>query len=305
MRALRITPALSGFSVVQCLSGFGSPARAIAARATISLDPPDPGTRLQLAAGATVTYLHCLIVLRSGKSPLIASIWATSLTELQRQMAALTFDQWLLRSRAVDFDGDTLVVEVASEPAVSWLESRLRPTVERTVGRVAGQDLGVRLVVADQTAAPARARRQVPDRVEPPEPVAVPAFVAPSYNVHEAGWFPVSEYECRFWAPLLGRIGWPVWEIVRRADRERRRATGRRPGAGRRRLWRRWSPAAGSPSRAWSASAHPKCAGPGAIRMVSGGFASPGPLIGLLWRASLRWTSGESAGTSRTGSASA
>ena len=147
------------------------------------------------------------------------AIWQTALGELSRQMTQATFDSWLSDSRCVSGEGGELVVEVKNRYAVDWLESRLLGTVQRTLARVAETDLAVRFVARNGTEQQRPAEVQVEEeREEEPEP---PRFVVPEYDVHEAGWFPVSEYECRFWAPLLGRVGWRVWEIVRKADRRK------------------------------------------------------------------------------------
>jgi hypothetical protein len=100
-----------------------------------------------------------------------------------------------------------LVIAVRSAYAVEWLSSRLAGVIGRTVERVAGQAL----------------EEEAPQEGPGQGAAAVggPGFVLPEYDVGEAGWFPVSEYECRFWAPLLGRVAWRVWEIVRKADRRK------------------------------------------------------------------------------------
>lgn len=141
------------------------------------------------------------------------ALWQTALGVLQGQMAAATFQTLLLGSVARAEENDTLIVEVRGDYAREWLVSRLQERVERTVMQVAGHPVTVRFVTGIE--------RGLTQLVEP-SPIEVP-IVVPDYDVHEAGWFPISEYECRFWAAILGRVAWRVWEIVRRADKRKQK----------------------------------------------------------------------------------
>ena len=139
------------------------------------------------------------------------ALWQMVLDELALQMTVATFDRWLRGTRARGND-DVLVVTVANENARAWVEGRLSETIVRTVERMAGRLLEVRFVNAAED-----------PKEQTQEKTTRPGFVLPAFDVHEPGWFPISEYECRFWAPLLGRVAWRVWEIVRRADRRKRK----------------------------------------------------------------------------------
>jgi len=161
------------------------------------------------------------------------ALWEAALGELSSQMTQATFDTWLRGSRCVGCEDGVVVVAVKSELAQDWLENRLQAMITRTLARVAKRVVGVRFVV-EEDVVPGPSPRRGGEQEDPsPSPTgegesgAVPAeergFVVPEFDVHTAGWFPVSEYECRFWAPLLGRVGWRVWEIVRKADRRKKK----------------------------------------------------------------------------------
>jgi hypothetical protein len=156
------------------------------------------------------------------------AVWEKTLDQLSLQMAQLTFDTWLRDTRAVGFEDGALVVAVKNEYAPEWL-SRLEATIERTAARVAGQVVGVRFVVGtngdgdEGSIDDLELGEEEEEQASASEPGGPRAFVVPEFDVHTAGWFPVSEYECRFWAPFLGRIEWRVWEIVRKQDKRRKK----------------------------------------------------------------------------------
>ena len=139
--------------------------------------------------------------------------WWEVLEELRLSLDPRTFDTLLATSRLVELAEDHAVVQV-SELARDALAARLQPRVDEVALRRLG--MPVRFVAAGNGTKPAPA---VAD-VSPAEPVV---FEPPAYDTHVAGWFPVSEYESRFWAPLLGRVGWRLWEIVRKADTRKRK----------------------------------------------------------------------------------
>lgn len=152
------------------------------------------------------------------------TLWDTVLAELQMQMTQAMFDQCLRSTTAIEREG-ALEVAVGGEYAQEWLENRLRTGVEQTVARVAGEPLAVRFVVANGAAKKARGEEEAAPQEQASEEAEERGFVVPEFDVHELGWFPVAEYECRFWAPVVGRIGWRVWEIVRRADKRKKKKT--------------------------------------------------------------------------------
>ncbi len=59
--------------------------------------------------------------------------WEGVLGKLKLQMTRGTFDSWLKPTRLLSRDGKRIVVGVANEYALDWLDNRLRGTVERAV----------------------------------------------------------------------------------------------------------------------------------------------------------------------------
>jgi len=140
-------------------------------------------------------------------------LWDDVLTNLRLQVTEASFDTWLQDSRCIEATDGRLVVAVRNQYAVDWLTHKWQKMVGQTVERVAGQALAVEFVVVEKAPVdlPAVARERA-------------RFVVPEFDVSEAGWFPVSEYECRFWAALLGRVAWRVWELVRKMDRRKEKS---------------------------------------------------------------------------------
>ncbi len=71
-----------------------------------------------------------------------AAGWPSVLKNLRLQMARSTFDQWLSDATARR-DGETLVVQLTSEEALTWVSGRLDGIVRRTVERLFEGDLTV------------------------------------------------------------------------------------------------------------------------------------------------------------------
>jgi hypothetical protein len=134
-------------------------------------------------------------------------IWPTTLGEVRLCVSRSFFDAALRGSRAVYRDDGTLTVTVNCDPAQL---AQITPMIERTISRLAGRQMAIEFVQATS----AESERSV-------ETFAPAPSVVPEYDVHAAGWFPVAEYENRFWAPYLGRVAWRVWEIVRQADKRK------------------------------------------------------------------------------------
>jgi hypothetical protein len=147
-------------------------------------------------------------------------IWQQALGELQLQLTGATFDTWLGRTKLIAFENDEFIIGVHNAYAQDWLESRLDGMIRRVISKIAGKAVKVKFVVFDRTRTEARAE----DGRETAEPAGTVetierAFVLPEMPaLVEVGFFPVSRYECTFWAPRLGRVAWRVWEVVRGAD---------------------------------------------------------------------------------------
>jgi len=137
-------------------------------------------------------------------------VWQMACGELQLQLTGATFDTWLSRARLIGVEQGQLVIGVHNQSAKNWLEHRLDAMITRTLSGIVGHPVSVRFVV-DKTTEPAAP----PPRIEQ---IDTPAALPEMPDLKRVGFFPVSQYESHFWAPLLGRVAWRVWEIVRSSD---------------------------------------------------------------------------------------
>ena len=147
-------------------------------------------------------------------------IWQMALGELQLQLTSSTYNTWLGRTNLVAYEDGTFVIGVHNEYARDWLEHRLLVMVKRTLAGIVGQSCEARFVV--WSAEPGGNGREEPApvvAVEPMEEIRIAPPPRPDTLPDDHGWFPVSAYASRFWAPLLGRIAWRVYQIVREADK--------------------------------------------------------------------------------------
>ncbi len=79
--------------------------------------------------------------------PAADPIWQAALRELQLELTRATFETWLRNSHLVACEDSVFVIGVANTYARDWLESRLRPVVERVLTRLTGRTASVRFVV--------------------------------------------------------------------------------------------------------------------------------------------------------------
>jgi hypothetical protein len=160
-------------------------------------------------------------------------LWSHALTELELQMTRATFDTWLRNTRCIDYADDTLVIACMNSYAVEWLENRLYPVIQRTLGRLTENGTRARFIVEQQQPRPGDKQHLIEHESQPEIVQAMEKIYTresekwdepdfdPSDTKKVAGWIPLSEYATLFWAPLLGAAAWRVWELVRRNDKRR------------------------------------------------------------------------------------
>ena len=77
----------------------------------------------------------------------LAQQWQQTLDSLRLQMTKSTFETWLQPTILLSQDEQGLTIGAKDEHAQSWLNHRLRPTIERVVQAQWGDEVGVRFVV--------------------------------------------------------------------------------------------------------------------------------------------------------------
>ncbi|MBN1486269.1 MAG: chromosomal replication initiator protein DnaA [Anaerolineae bacterium] len=111
-------------------------------------------------------------------------LWQATLGELELQMTRATFDTWLRDTNCIGLeDDDTLVVGVKNGYAVEWLEHRLYTMIQRTLYRIAGQELKARFVVWEEKGLTQQDEATTPPLLQVKGKKAAPrAFPNPSLN---------------------------------------------------------------------------------------------------------------------------
>lgn len=77
-------------------------------------------------------------------------VWRAVLGDLQMQLPRPTFETWLKPTEGVAENGDTFIVEAPTPFAVEWLERRMFHALQRTLEKVAGRPLQLRLQVKSE-----------------------------------------------------------------------------------------------------------------------------------------------------------
>ena len=159
------------------------------------------------------------------------------LSALKLQMTQATFDTWLAQSTG-EIKGNTLTVTLPKPSALEWVEARLRPTIERTIARVIGRPIELKLTAKYPQATEKSRPGPVPDPGSSP-----PGFrdglnspdVPPgckfgieiiNFDPTDRGWVGVSNYAVQYWQPYLatrerqagarsGGIAFPLWITLR------------------------------------------------------------------------------------------
>jgi hypothetical protein len=157
-------------------------------------------------------------------------IWQTALGELALQLTGATFTTWLSRTQLVAYEDGTFTIGVHNQYAQDWLENRLRAMITRTLQGIIGRPVELRFVVNEspvglplkgvipithtgvQLNAPTVNAPTAAGKAHREEP-------ATDLVPEDLGWFAISAYASRFWRPLLGRVAWAVYEIVRESDK--------------------------------------------------------------------------------------
>jgi len=146
-----------------------------------------------------------------------ASLWEEIKTELQLQLPRATFDTWIKDTKAVHFDGKTLIIAVPNPFALDWLSNSLQAVISRTASRIAKAPVTLRFQAMTQTKPSDNGREPEPR----PGEIAVELV---EFDPTKRGWVQASNYAIRFWQPYLGPLPFALWLTLRsfafHADRD-------------------------------------------------------------------------------------
>ena len=75
-------------------------------------------------------------------------VWQAVLGELQLQMTRSTYDTWLRDTHLLSHEDGTYLIGCNTAYTKDWLNSKLRPTIKRTLAGIAGRSVEVRFVLS-------------------------------------------------------------------------------------------------------------------------------------------------------------
>ena len=104
-------------------------------------------------------------------------VWRAVLGDLQLQLPRPTFETWLKQTEGVSDQDDLFIVEAPSTFAVEWLERRMYHALQKTLEKVSGRAVELRLQV--KSGAVYTAERAAP----PPEPAGLAPVASPLFEV--------------------------------------------------------------------------------------------------------------------------
>ncbi|HEY3109344.1 MAG TPA: chromosomal replication initiator protein DnaA [Chloroflexota bacterium] len=100
-------------------------------------------------------------------------VWQAALGELQSAMSSATFETWVKNTIALGQQGTTFTIAAPNTFAKEWLDTRFRPEIEKTLGRIIGRPAHLDVVVEGfgkpkATEKPARPRRPEASALQTP-----------------------------------------------------------------------------------------------------------------------------------------
>ena len=119
-------------------------------------------------------------VLSGSRGASAKEVWRAVLGDLQMQLPRPTFETWLKPTEGVAENGQVFVVEAPTPFAVEWLERRMFHALQRTLDKVAGQPLQLKLQVRSEGISYAVERAQMPAGI--PHEANQPLFEFRSLN---------------------------------------------------------------------------------------------------------------------------
>ncbi len=154
------------------------------------------------------------------------AIWRNAAQDLEHRLSPDLFERWIRGIRAVEGERGELVLEVANDFYVCWLEENYLPLIRDAVTAAAGQPLTLRLAVAPKPAPAAKQADLFPSPAQPERPAPPTArarigsplnpkytfasfVIGPTNNLAHAAAIAVAQAPARAYNPLLiyGGVG--------------------------------------------------------------------------------------------------
>lgn len=80
----------------------------------------------------------------------IELFWASVLTEIEQKIAKPSFEAWLKSTKAIHFEGSTIVVAVPNEFVCTWLERNYTVLIEGVLKQLTNQHMAVQFIIKEE-----------------------------------------------------------------------------------------------------------------------------------------------------------
>jgi len=87
----------------------------------------------------------------------LQELWSRALESIRGKLSKPSFETWLMSTKAVDYDDDTLVISAPNDFTRDWLASHYVDLIRDTLLEITGKEIEVRIVNAQPAEAEQRA----------------------------------------------------------------------------------------------------------------------------------------------------
>jgi len=148
----------------------------------------------------------------------IQELWSRALESIRGKLSKPSFETWLMSTKAVDYDDDTLVISAPNDFTRDWLASHYVDLIRDTLLEITGKEIEVRIVNAQPAEAEQRAAgpEKKPAATDaPPKTMLNPRYTFDSFVIGSGNRFAhaaslaVAEAPAKAYNPLFiyGGVG--------------------------------------------------------------------------------------------------
>lgn len=148
----------------------------------------------------------------------IEKLWSDVLDDLQLTTTRATFETWLMKTQALGFESEKLVIGVPSIYAIEWLDNRLRKQIGRALKQHGYPGL-FRFMVAGEFGDAVEALREVSSEeaaaTAPGAALSEAMIELVEFDPARRGWMQLPAYAVQFWQPYLDDGPFNLWLTLR------------------------------------------------------------------------------------------
>ena len=148
----------------------------------------------------------------------IQELWSRALESIRGKLSKPSFETWLMSTKAVDYDDDTLVISAPNDFTRDWLASHYVDLIRDTLLEITGKEIEVRIVNAQPAEAEQRAagpEKKPAATDDPPKTMLNPRYTFDSFVIGSGNRFAhaaslaVAEAPAKAYNPLFiyGGVG--------------------------------------------------------------------------------------------------